>query len=102
MASSVVNNFTPGNFAQTPVTTFDKAVKRVYIETMKTTKKAFREHLNQQDLAGRKAIAEAGSIVDPLHRNGRYQQRTRLYGDYLYSQDRAMFDHEFEQWKAGR
>lgn len=53
------------------------------------TKKAFREYLNTLN----------SPAVNPW-RNGRYAQRTRLYGDYLYAQDREMFDFEYDAWLA--
>ena len=52
----------------------------------KPTKKAFREYLNK--------IAEN----EPRHRNYRYQQRTRPYGDYLYAQDREKFNADYQDW----
>lgn len=57
---------------------------------MKLTKKAFREHLNRE------------SADAPKHRHGRYQQRTRPYGDYLYHQDRAKFDVDYAEWLAAK
>lgn len=45
------------------------------------TLKSFREYLN------RKHPRESG-----LHRNYQFQQRTREYGDYLFNQDRQLFD----------
>ena len=53
----------------------------------KVTKKMFREYLNK--------LAEDS----PLHRNGRYHQSKRGYGDYLYFQDREKFNVDFEEWK---
>lgn len=41
--------------------------------------KAFREYLNEQ-------FADS-----PKWRNYKFHQETRMYGDYLYSQDREMF-----------
>ncbi len=53
------------------------------------TKKAFREYLNKQDLESR----------NPKNwKHNRYHQRTRLYGDYLYNQDRVMFDVNYNEW----
>ena len=47
--------------------------------------KRFREHLNAQD--------------DGIpHRNRRYHQRTRKYGDYLYAQDREKFMVDLREW----
>jgi hypothetical protein len=51
------------------------------------TKKAFREFLNRE-------------YPEPDHREGRYHQRTRPYGDYLYAQDREKFDVEYTEWLA--
>lgn len=53
------------------------------------TKKAFREYLNQQDLESRNPRN---------HKHNRYHQRTRLYGDYLYNQDKVMFDVNYQEW----
>lgn len=47
--------------------------------------KRFREHLNAQD-------------ATLSHRNGRYHQKTRKYGDYLYQQDREKFVVDMEEW----
>lgn len=52
-------------------------------------RKAFREFLNELGRSGKN------------HRNGRYQQRTRGYGDYLYAQDREKFDVEFAEAMSG-
>lgn len=54
------------------------------------TKKKFREYLN--DL-----YKDSSNYV-----NGRYAQRKRAYGDYLYFHDREMFDIEFEQYKKDK
>lgn len=53
-------------------------------------RKAFREHLNVAFRNG------------PKHRHNRYHQKTREYGDYLYSQDRDMFNVEFELAMDGK
>ncbi len=59
---------------------------------MQLTKKAFQEHLNQED---RKAKA----LGNGLWKNGsRRGQRVRLYGDYLRQADPEMFEIEYEQW----
>jgi hypothetical protein len=50
------------------------------------TKKAFREFLNREH------------ATSPKHRHARFQQRTRPYGDYLYAQDREMFNVEYADW----
>ncbi len=52
---------------------------------MKKTKKAFKEVLNNWYYGFR-------------HKQGAYHQRVRLYGDYLYSQDRVLFDLYFNKW----
>ncbi len=58
---------------------------------MEKTKKAFRELLNQRDQA------------DLLAGNGRWKNKkrgpvSRFYGDYLYAQDREMFNLEYSEW----
>ncbi len=60
--------------------------KMVKEKFSRATIKAFREHLNKAH----------GFAVD---RNGRAKTgaRTRLYGDYLYAQDRCMFMASLEQ-----
>jgi hypothetical protein len=50
--------------------------------------KEYREKLNREHEA-------AGSVK---YRHGRYQQRTRLYGDYLYAQDREHFMINLREW----
>lgn len=49
------------------------------------TRAAFRKYLNELDPAY-------------LHKHERYGQRTRLYGDYLYHQDREKFEVDFRDW----
>lgn len=56
------------------------------------TRKEFREHLNQKFPAD----------PETNHRNGRYKQKTRAYGDYLWNQDRAMFENDYQEYLAGR
>jgi hypothetical protein len=34
----------------------------------------------------------------PNHKHGRYEQRTRPYGDYLYAQDREKFEVDYAEW----
>jgi hypothetical protein len=46
------------------------------------TIKAFRRYLNEK------------FATSENHRNGKYHQVSREYGDYLYAQDRAKFDVE--------
>ena len=53
---------------------------------MKTTKKAFREYLNQLCKDGNK------------WKNGVYSQRKREYGDYLYHQDKEQFEVQYKKW----
>ncbi|HYP26369.1 MAG TPA: hypothetical protein VE262_06610 [Blastocatellia bacterium] len=60
---------------------------------MKITKKAFREELNRQD-------AEQQANGGSKHKNYQYHQLRRLYGDYLYFQDREKFNVNFEEWKV--
>lgn len=66
--------------------------------------KAYRELLNRQNA---ESIArEAGKdAMDPSrmatrHKHGRYQQVKRLYGDYLYAQDREKFLVDLQDWLA--
>ena len=54
-------------------------------ERSKSTKKAFREFLNKEH------------IDTAPHSHNRFRQRKREYGDYLYFQDRAKFDWEYEE-----
>lgn len=53
------------------------------------TRKAFREHLNEMDRT---------SNTPRDHRHNAYHQRTRLYGDYLWFQDRAKFESDYAEW----
>lgn len=53
------------------------------------TKKAFRSFLNKID-------EESNNPIN--HKHGRYQQRKRLYGDYLYHQDREKFEVTYKEW----
>lgn len=52
------------------------------------TKKAFRELLNSQQ----------EKYKSTNHKNGVYHQLKRLYGDYLYHQDREKFDVNYKEW----
>jgi hypothetical protein len=65
----------------------------------KLTKKAFKEFLNKQELEHRKVAPE---YINTQYKNGVRGQRTRLYGDYLYSQDREMFNAEYQNWLKGQ
>lgn len=56
---------------------------------MKKTKKEFRKYLNN-----------AFPKEKGLWKNGRYHQIKREYGDYLYYQDRIMFDNHYDEWLA--
>ena len=61
----------------------------------------YREHLNQVNARAIERAAEAGvGGVEPRHRNGRYRQVKRLYGDYLYAQDRDKFMVDLVEWLA--
>lgn len=51
----------------------------------KSTKKAFREYLNNMFYGNK-------------YKNGKYGQRKRDYGDYLYKQDPIMFNVNYQQW----
>ena len=59
-------------------------------------RKRFREYLNTE-------------YADTTHTNGRFGQgadkrglRQRPYGDYLWAQDRGMFEWNFSEWKEGK
>lgn len=56
------------------------------------TIKKFREYLNRKFAMSEKHTGG---------RSGRYQQKTRLYGDYLYHQDRWQFNVELQYALAG-
>lgn len=64
-----------------PVTRCRKSVKRIDIAR-------YRNYLN---------FTHTGI----KHRNGRFQQRTRAYGDYLYHQDRDKFIADMCAWLPG-
>jgi hypothetical protein len=53
---------------------------------MKKTKKAFREYLNQVTKS------------DPNFKHNQYGQRVREYGDYIYSQDKVLFNVMYQEW----
>ena len=48
------------------------------------TKKEYRKLLNQQD-------------AERNHKHRRYGQRKRLYGDYLWYQDRERFEFDYQE-----
>ena len=54
----------------------------------KRTKKEFREYLNKLYGCDQTGKGE----------NKRYKPNKRGYGDYLYSQDRIMFDIAYQEW----
>lgn len=62
------------------------------VEAKRGVFKAFRDYLN---------VRFAGEKDRKRGENGRYHQDTREYGDYLYFQDRAMFDVELERAMRG-
>lgn len=67
------------------------------------TKKKFQEMLNSWDrdeTSINKKANEAGHIVDGW-KNHQYHQRTRLYGDYLRSQDPDMFNDMYHRYITG-
>jgi hypothetical protein len=43
-------------------------------------------------------VLNARHASTPNHRNGRFQQKTRPYGDYLLNQDREKFMCELAEW----
>ena len=60
----------------------------VYLYIM-ITKKQYRNILNEQDKAAR---------VQAVNSNSKFRPTKRLYGDYLYSQDREMFDVQYKEY----
>lgn len=66
--------------------------------------KAFRALLNRQntEMVARQATRPVGDPcrVAATYRNGRYHQSKRLYGDYLYHQDREKFMVDLRDWVA--
>ena len=54
------------------------------------TRKQFRDYLNEKFPAN----------PATNHKNGRYQQKTRAYGDYLWHQDRSMFEADYQEHLA--
>lgn len=56
------------------------------------SRKAFRRQLNSLN------NGEWKSVVSLKHRNGRFHQKTRPYGDYLWFQDRARFEANYQDW----
>lgn len=55
------------------------------------TKKQFREYLNRWD--------EARGDKAKTFRSHRFHQAKRFYGDYLYAQDRDMFNDLYRRWQ---
>ena len=53
--------------------------------SIKKTKKAFREYLNEK-------------CKDVKWKHNQFHQRTRKYGDYLYCQDLVMFNVLYREW----
>lgn len=75
---------------------------------MKLTKKMFREVLNvrheqkvKQEQKKLHALPKdfVQREMDKSMGNGVYHARKRKQGDYLYFQDREMFNNLFEEWK---
>lgn len=60
--------------------------------------KAFRDYLNVTYPPSR--IVD-GQVRDNRHRCNQFHQDTRLYGDYLYHQDRVMFDNLLHEAMTG-
>lgn len=69
----------------------------------------YRRKLNADDQAARAAAVErnrprygdlAEAATDTRHREGRFRQLKRLYGDYLWHQDRDMFEYNYAEWCA--
>lgn len=61
--------------------------KGAEVEVLRGDVSAFRKLQNERFPAG-----------DGSHRNGRYHQAKRGYGDYTYSQDRDMFNIDMADW----
>lgn len=57
----------------------------------KFTRKMFREEMNETA----KGRVDAGGKA---WRNNIYGNRKRAYGDYLYTQDRDMFEDDYRRW----
>lgn len=55
------------------------------------------KHIRRSDITRFRKLLNF-THADTLHRNGRYQQRTRPYGDYLLAQDREKFLVELAEW----
>lgn len=62
------------------------------------SKKKFQEMLNAEDRD--KRGSEHGRIVNG-HKNYRYHQSKRLYGDYLRAQDPEMFNANYSEYLNG-
>ena len=64
--------------------------------------KEFRELLNRENalVMDRENARQANdpARIASKHRNGRYRQVKRLYGDYLYRQDRDKFMADIREW----
>lgn len=60
----------------------------------KVSNKEFRAILN--------AYIPAGSPLNGRGQHGRYKPTKRAYGDYLFAQDRDMFDIEKAEYEGGR
>ena len=61
---------------------------------MKRTKKEFKEYLNKNYPFNPDDTGKG--------EKGRYRATKRGYGDYLYSADKEMFDHDYQKWLNGR
>lgn len=62
------------------------------------TKAKFQQLLNASDIEDRKN--KPGEITNGF-RNNQYAQRTRLYGDYVRSQDPEMFNDMYRRYHEG-
>ncbi len=84
---------------------------KIVKERTRLTKKMFREYLNQKE---DERIAEQQKKYHTLPKDfierevkrceghNRYHATKRKQGDYLYFQDRDMFNHLFEEWKEDK
>ncbi len=59
-----------------------------------------RKHVKRADIKRYRNYLNYVHSDDPKHRNGRYRQIKRQYGDYLYHQDREKFMVDMCVWLA--
>lgn len=54
--------------------------------------------MKRGDIKRYRAYLNSLSVNTTNHHNGKYHQVTRLYGDYLYHQDREKFMVDMKEW----